>query len=114
MSTTCTSCSAVGTLEYDSQLGALACTRCGTVSSSSSSYAYEFLGRVDAEDDYQNGRTYIGGNFDAFGGIGGAGGRNGGKAAWASKAGDHKAVYHSKKQVRSLLLSHFISAHTDD
>ncbi|GAA5862144.1 hypothetical protein JCM8547_007754 [Rhodosporidiobolus lusitaniae] len=99
MADVCASCGASGTLEYEPTLSALACTKCGTVSSASSSHAFEFLGRVNEEDDYQGGRTYLSGPFDEYGGIGGAGRGMGGKAAaWASKAGEYKKVYHSKKQ----------------
>lgn len=103
MSLDCTSCKSIGSLEYVPEASALACTKCGAVSESSSSHMFEMLGRVDGEDAYQNGRTYIGGSYDALGGLGGAGARGmGGRAAaWASKAGEYKAVYHTKRAVRS-------------
>ncbi|GAA5927046.1 hypothetical protein JCM10213_005565 [Rhodosporidiobolus nylandii] len=101
MSGYCASCNLSNTLEYAPELGTLACTVCGTVSADSSSHTFEFLARVDEEDSFQGGRTYVaggaGGGYQAFGGAAGA--AMGGQAArWASKAGEGKAVYHSRKR----------------
>ncbi|GAA5888210.1 hypothetical protein JCM6882_000322 [Rhodosporidiobolus microsporus] len=85
----CPTCGTSTLFESIPELGTLACTSCGTVSSSSSSQAIEFLARVDDEDAYQGGRTYVG-----------AGGvrRNGRAEGWARAAGEATRIYHQKKK----------------
>lgn len=106
----CTSCASVGTLEYEPELGTLACTRCGTVSTASASHAFESLARVDAEDRYENGRFYVSAAAldGQFGSIGGAQARNAGARVnnWARVTGESREIYQSQKRVR-LSLSFF-------
>ncbi|BGO89712.1 hypothetical protein NBRC10512_004367 [Rhodotorula toruloides] len=102
MSGYCASCHTSNSLEYSPETGVLACTVCGTVSSSSASQSFEFLARVDEEDEFQNGRTYIGSGALAgeFGGVGAMQvRRQGGKSgAWARAAGEGAKNTHDKKQ----------------
>lgn len=108
MSGYCASCHTSNSLEYSPETGVLACTVCGTVSSSSASQSFEFLARVDEEDEFQNGRTYIGSGALAgeFGGVGAMQvRRQGGKSgAWARAAGEGAKNTHDKKQVRLSML----------
>lgn len=104
MSGYCASCHTSNSLEYTPETGVLACTVCGTVSSGSDSQAFEFLARVDEEDDFQNGRTYVasGAMVGEFGGVGAAQvRRQGGKSGvWARAAGEGAQMSQDKKQVR--------------
>ncbi|GAA6000977.1 hypothetical protein JCM10207_007352 [Rhodosporidiobolus poonsookiae] len=97
MSGACTDCG--GPLEHSPELGTTACTVCGLVSTSSSSQAIEFLGRVHDEDAFEGGRTIVGSRQSGWGGTGAEGARRmGGKAtAWMSRAGESAVIYHSKK-----------------
>ncbi|GAA5963514.1 hypothetical protein JCM21900_004536 [Sporobolomyces salmonicolor] len=96
----CSSCGGIDTLEYHHESNTLACTRCGTVAAASSSQGLEFLAREDEDDPYKNGRTYIGGQADKWGGVGAfAAARAGGRASqWASSSGQGRAIYHAKKR----------------
>lgn len=99
--TACASCGAVDTLELDLASGTLACTRCGTVSSESSTAAFEFLARVDEEDEFANGRTFVSDKAVAWaGGIGASGVRAlGGRAVqWASGIGERRGIFHAQKK----------------
>lgn len=98
----CTSCGGVDTLEYSPELGTLACTRCGTVSTSSASHAFEYLARVDEEDRYQNGRHYISagtlsGDYGSLGGM--QIGRGGQGHNWARATGESRQIYQAQKKV---------------
>lgn len=104
MSGYCASCGTANTLEYAPELGTLACTVCGTVADSSASHGLEYLQRVDEEDAFENGRTFVGaGGTGEFGGVGAlAAKRSGGHiGAWARATGESREVYQSKKKVRS-------------
>lgn len=100
----CTSCGGVDTLEYSPELGTLACTRCGTVSTSSASHAFEYLARVDEEDRYQNGRHYISagtlsGDYGSLGGM--QIGRGGQGHNWARATGESRQIYQAQKKTES-------------
>ncbi|GAA5978026.1 hypothetical protein JCM10908_004199 [Rhodotorula pacifica] len=100
----CESCGGVDTLEYSPELGTLACTRCGTVSTSSASHAFEYLARVDEEDQYQNGRHYISagalsGEYGALGAM--QIGRGGRANNWARATGESRQIYQSQKRTES-------------
>ncbi|BGP38060.1 hypothetical protein JCM10449v2_001987 [Rhodotorula kratochvilovae] len=101
----CASCGASDSLEYAPELGTLACTRCGTVSSSSATHAFEFLGRVDAEDDYQNGRTYVGAHGGAYGGVGAMAARRAGAkvGSWTKGAEGGAGIYQAQKRTEAEL-----------
>ncbi|GAA5978808.1 hypothetical protein JCM11641_003570 [Rhodosporidiobolus odoratus] len=95
MSGYCTACNTSNALENDVETGLLVCTLCGTVSSESASHSFEFLARVNEEDEFQNGRTYVGASQQAMGGLGRMGGK---AAAWAAGTGESKVLYHAKKK----------------
>ncbi|GAA5996392.1 cyclin family protein [Rhodotorula paludigena] len=104
MSGYCASCGTANTLEYAPELGTLACTVCGTVADSSASHGLEYLQRVDEEDAFENGRTFVGaGGTGEFGGVGAlAAKRSGGHiGAWARATGESREVYQSKKKTES-------------
>ncbi|GAA5904080.1 uncharacterized protein JCM6883_002075 [Sporobolomyces salmoneus] len=97
----CPSCEAHNTLELDHASGTLACTRCGTVSTESSTAVFEFLARVDEEDEFANGRVYVSDRATAArGGIAANGIRGlGGKATqYAAGIGERASMYHAKKR----------------
>ncbi|GAA5947389.1 hypothetical protein JCM3765_001653 [Sporobolomyces pararoseus] len=97
----CTSCGAVDSLEHEPASGTLACNRCGTVSNESSTASFEFLARVDEEDEFANGRMYVSDKSTAWGGgtaangIRGLGGR---ASQWAAGVGERTSMFHAKKQ----------------
>lgn len=98
----CGSCGGVDTLEYSHELGTLACSRCGTVSTSSDSHAFEYLARVDDEDRYQNGRHYIsaGALNGDYGSLGVMQVSRGGTANnWARATGESRQIYQSQRRV---------------
>ncbi|GAA5862159.1 hypothetical protein JCM3774_004803 [Rhodotorula dairenensis] len=100
----CVSCGGADTLEYSHELGTLACTRCGTVSTSSDSHAFEYLARVDDEDRYQNGRHYISagtlsGDYGSLGGL--QIGRGGTANNWARATGESRQIYQSQRKTES-------------
>ncbi|GAA6057639.1 hypothetical protein JCM3770_000276 [Rhodotorula araucariae] len=101
----CASCHAVDSLEYAPELGTLACTRCGTVSTSSATHAFEFLGRVDAEDDYQNGRTFVGAHGGAYGGVGAMAARRAGAkvGSWTKGAEGGAGIYQAQRRTEAEL-----------
>ena len=93
----CPACGAHGTLEYAAEIDTLACTRCGTVSASA--HSFELLQRVDAEDAYQNGRTYVGSGGATFGGAMGTQ-RVGQKVGtWTRTAEGGTAIYQAQRKV---------------
>ncbi|GAA5996255.1 hypothetical protein JCM5350_000479 [Sporobolomyces pararoseus] len=97
----CNSCGAINSLEHEQASGTLACNRCGAVSNESSTASFEFLARVDEEDEFANGRTYVSERSNAWGGgtaasgIRGLGGR---ATQWASEVGERTRMFHAKKQ----------------
>ncbi|GAA5835341.1 hypothetical protein JCM9279_004511 [Rhodotorula babjevae] len=99
--TACPSCGAHGTLEYAVEVGTLACTRCGTVAASSSLHSFELLQRVDAEDAYQNGRTYVGSGGGTYGG--GMGTQRVGQqvSAWTRTAEGGTAIYQAQRRTET-------------
>ncbi|GAA5931503.1 cyclin family protein [Sporobolomyces koalae] len=96
----CQSCGGIGTLVLEVASGTLACERCGTVSNDSSTATFEFLARVDEEDEFANGRTYVSESRTAWAGgvaasrVRALGGRG---SQWAQSIGETTAMFHSKK-----------------
>ncbi|GAA5833290.1 hypothetical protein JCM11251_005195 [Rhodosporidiobolus azoricus] len=85
----CPDCGTNTLFESDPRSGTLACTVCGTVSAASTSQAFEYLARVDEEDAFQGGRTYVGKQGVR---------RSGRVEGWARGAGESSRVYHQKKK----------------
>jgi hypothetical protein len=104
----CTSCGAVDSLELELASGTLACNKCGTVSNESSTASFEYLARVDEEDEYTNGRMYVSEKRDAWGGGTAAQGIRGlgGKATqWAAGVGERTGMFHARKMVSTILIT---------
>ena len=104
----CSACGAKGSLELELASGTLACNQCGVVASNSMNEAFEFLGRVDEEDEYTNGRMYVSDKNNAWGGGLAASGVRamGGRAGqWAAGVGEKRTMFHAKKKVSRTELS---------
>ncbi|GAA5901380.1 hypothetical protein JCM8208_001783 [Rhodotorula glutinis] len=94
----CLACGAHGTLEYAAEIGTLACTRCGTVSTSSAAHSFELLQRVDAEDAFQNGRTYVGSGGGTYGGAMGTQRVGQRVGTWTRTAEGGTAIYQAQRR----------------
>jgi len=104
----CSACGAKGSLELELASGTLACNQCGVVASNSMNEAFEFLGRVDEEDEYTNGRMYVSDKNNAWGGGLAASGVRamGGRAGqWAAGVGEKRTMFHAKKKVSHTLFT---------
>ncbi|KPV75969.1 uncharacterized protein RHOBADRAFT_52977 [Rhodotorula graminis WP1] len=97
----CPACGAHGALEYVAEIGTLACTRCGTVSTSSASHSFELLQRVDAEDAFQNGRTYVGSGGGTFGGAMGTQRVGQRVGTWTRVAEGGTAIYQAQRKTET-------------